>query len=286
MLSARKERYIEALNRLARDGYVNVVSLILSVPIERRNKPLLDRRITGNGTNGYKTKERPTHGGIDFNAGPHAEGYAPEVNFLAEGAKCTRSEFNSSYGNVVDITATIPHRVRGKAGTRMGKVTFRYAHLHNRKVKKGDSVPLWAELGKVGQTGNAHGAHLHFEVWVDGKRINPHDLDYLAPTLDKPTTHVVQKGETYGKISVRYGVSIADLRKWNGWPDTEIPTGAIMWLVEPPAESVPDPAPPERPDEPPHPVEPEPVISLEEFEQLKQQVQDIEAKLAAVKKAL
>lgn len=284
MLNTRIQRYIDAIDRLQNDGFVNIVSLILSVPIERKGMGLLSRCITGKGANGYRTKERPTHNGIDFNAGPHAEGYAPEINFLARNAKCTRSEMHNSYGNVVDITATIPCRVKGKAKT--AKVTFRYAHLHNRKVKKGDSVPLWAELGKVGQTGNAHGAHLHFEVWVDGKRINPHDLDYLAPTLDKPTTHVVQKGETYGKISVRYGVSIADLRKWNGWPDTEIPTGAIMWLVEPPAESVPDPAPPERPDEPPHPVEPEPVISLEEFEQLKQQVQDIEAKLAAVKKAL
>jgi len=284
VLNTRIQRYIDAIDRLQNGGFVNIVSLILSVPIERKGMGLLPRCITGKGANGYRTKERPTHNGIDFNAGPHAEGYAPEINFLARNAKCTRSEMHNSYGNVVDITATIPCRVKGKAKT--AKVTFRYAHLHNRKVKKGDSVPLWAELGKVGQTGNAHGAHLHFEVWVDGKRINPHDLDYLAPTLDKPTTHVVQKGETYGKISVRYGVSIADLRKWNGWPDTEIPTGAIMWLVEPPAESVPDPAPPERPDEPPHPVEPEPVISLEEFEQLKQQVGDIEAKLAAVKKAL
>jgi len=284
VLNTRIQRYIDAIDRLQNGGFVNIVSLILSVPIERKGMGLLPRCITGKGANGYRTKERPTHNGIDFNAGPHAEGYAPEINFLARNAKCTRSEMHNSYGNVVDITATIPCRVKGKAKT--AKVTFRYAHLHNRKVKKGDSVPLWAELGKVGQTGNAHGAHLHFEVWVDGKRINPHDLDYLAPTLDKPTTHVVQKGETYGKISVRYGVSIADLRKWNGWPDTEIPTGAIMWLVEPPAESVPDPAPPERQDEPPHPVEPEPVISLEEFEQLKQQVGDIEAKLAAVKKAL
>lgn len=284
MLHARKERYIGALTRLASDGYVNVVSLILSVPIERKNMGLLTRCITGKGANDYRTPQRPNHSGIDFNAGPHAEGYAPEVNFLANNAQVTRSDFSSSYGNVVDITATIPCRVKGKVST--GKVTFRYAHLHTRAVKKGDTVPLWAELGKLGKTGDAHGAHLHFEVWVDGKRINPHDLDYLAPTMDKPITHIVKEGETYGKISVLYGVPIADLRKWNGWPDTQIPIGATMWLVEPPKESAPNPEPPIRPEEPPHPVEPEPIVSQEDFELLKQRVQEIEAKLAVVKKAL
>lgn len=284
MLEARKQRYIEALGRLQKGGFVNIVSLILSVPIERKGMGLLNRCITGKGKNGYRTKERPNHNGIDFNAGPYAEGYAPEVNFLGHGAKCTRSEMHSSYGNVVDITATIPCKVKGKAKT--AKVTYRFAHLHNRKVKQGDTVPLWAELGKVGQTGNASGAHLHFEVWVDGVRINPHELDYLSPTMDKPTTHVVLPGDTYGKISVLYGVPVADLRRWNGWPDTQIPIGAVMWLVEPPQEPVPEPELPDRPPDPPHPVEPEPEVSVAEFESLKAQVAELAAKLEAMKQAL
>lgn len=284
MLQARKERYIDAMTRLASEGYVNVVSLILAVPIERKNMGLLTRCITGGGSNGYRTKERPNHNGIDFNAGPHAEGYAPEINFLARNAKCTRSEMHNSYGNVVDITATIPCRVKGKAKT--AKVTFRYAHLHNRKVKKGDTVALWQELGNVGKTGNASGAHLHFEVWVDGKRINPHDLDYYDPTADKPTTHIVRSGDTYYTVGQMYGVSVADLRRWNGWPDKKIPVGAVMWLTEPPQESAPDPDLPDRPDEPPHRVEPEPEVSAADFEALKTQVAGLAAKLEAMKQAL
>lgn len=283
MLKARKKRYIDALNRLQNEGYVNVVSLILSVPIERKGMSLLNRCITGKGKNGYRTKERPTHNGIDFNAGPYAEGYAPEVNFLADNAICTRSEQHSSYGNVVDVTATIPCKVKGKAKT--AKVTFRYAHLHNRAVKKGDKVALWAELGKVGQTGNANGAHLHFEVWVDGSRINPHDLDYLSPTAAKPTYHIVKKGDTYAKVGKKYGVPVADLRRWNGWPDKEIPIGAKMWLVEPAKEPVPEPELPDRPEDPPHPVETDDV-SREEYEALLERVAGVEGKLKAVKSAL
>ena len=284
MPNACKQRYIDAVNRLQNGGFVSTVSLILSVPIERKGMGLLNRCITGGGKNGYRTKERPSHNGIDFNAGPYAEGYAPEVNFLRHGAKCTRSELHKSYGNVVDVTATIPCRVKGKAKT--AKVTYRYAHLHNRKAKKGDTVPLWAELGKVGQTGNANGAHLHFEVWVDGVRINPHDLDYLAPTAERPITHTVQRGDTYGKISIIYGVPVVDLRRWNGWPDNQIPVGATMWLVEPPQEPVPEPELPDRPPEPPHPVEPEPEVSAAEFDALKVQVAELAAKLEAMKQAL
>lgn len=56
----------------------------------------------------------------------------------------------------------------------------------------------------------------------------------VALELSPPTQHKVQPGDTYGRISGMYGVSIANLRKWNGWADTQIPVGAMMWLVEPP----------------------------------------------------
>lgn len=284
MLQARKERYIDAMTRLASEGYVSVVSLILAVPIERKNMGLLTRCITGGGSNGYRTKERPNHNGIDFNAGPHAQGYAPMMNYLADGAEVTWSEFHSSYGHVVDVSATIPCRVKGQA--KVARVTFRFAHMHNRTVQKGDKLPLWSSFGTVGSTGESTAAHKHFEVWVDGKRINPHDLEYQVPiVVAKPTTYIVQKGDTYGKVSVMFGVNIADLRRWNGWPDKDIPIGGTMWLVEPP-KPAPEPEPPERPDEPPHSVEPEPEVSAEEFEQLKAQVVELVAKMEALKQAL
>ena len=55
----------------------------------------------------------------------------------------------------------------------------------------------------------------------------------LARTEGRPQRHQVQRNETYGSIGARYGVAVADLRRWNGWPDTEIPAGAWMWLVDP-----------------------------------------------------
>ncbi len=72
---------------------------------------------------------------------------------------------NISYGNFVKID-------HGN-----GYQTL-YAHLKkNLDVKNGQYVEKGQRLGYMGESGNAYGAHLHFEVWKDGVRINP--TEYL-----------------------------------------------------------------------------------------------------------
>ncbi len=52
----------------------------------------------------------------------------------------------------------------------------RYAHLQRKPpLKVGKRVKMGTRLGRVGQTGRASGPHLHFEVWNDGKSINPRE---------------------------------------------------------------------------------------------------------------
>ena len=48
-----------------------------------------------------------------------------------------------------------------------------YAHLSAFSVKVGDRINQGQEIGKVGNTGYTTNPHLHFEVFRDGKRINP-----------------------------------------------------------------------------------------------------------------
>ncbi len=53
-----------------------------------------------------------------------------------------------------------------------------YAHLSKVVVKEGDTVARGQEIGKAGSTGNSTGAHLHFELWIENKRVNP--MDHLT----------------------------------------------------------------------------------------------------------
>jgi len=53
-----------------------------------------------------------------------------------------------------------------------GYVT-RYGHLSEILVRPGQAVRRGDVIGKVGSTGRSTGPHLHYEVFRDGRRVNP-----------------------------------------------------------------------------------------------------------------
>jgi murein DD-endopeptidase MepM/ murein hydrolase activator NlpD len=48
-----------------------------------------------------------------------------------------------------------------------------YGHMSNFAVKAGQKVKRRDIIGYIGQTGKAAGPHVHYEVWRDGKRVDP-----------------------------------------------------------------------------------------------------------------
>jgi murein DD-endopeptidase MepM/ murein hydrolase activator NlpD len=54
-----------------------------------------------------------------------------------------------------------------------GKVRALYCHLSKTAIQAGDQVVVGEVVGAVGATGLATGAHLHFEVQLDGRAIDP-----------------------------------------------------------------------------------------------------------------
>ncbi len=74
------------------------------------------------------------------------------------------------YGNIIDIRHTD------------GLIT-RYAHMSAFApgISPGAPVAEGAVIGRVGMTGRAHGPHVHFEVRIDGKAVDPKPYLALAP---------------------------------------------------------------------------------------------------------
>lgn len=76
------------------------------------------------------------------------------------------SGFSTGYGNEVWIDHGM---IRGQ------RVRTHYAHMQAPGVATGTSLGKGAIVGLVGNTGESFGAHLHFEVEVDGVKVNPRD---------------------------------------------------------------------------------------------------------------
>lgn len=98
-----------------------------------------------------------------------------------------------SYGNMV--------RIR-HADYKSKTLQTRYAHLSSYCVKYGQRVKEGEIIGYSGVTGNVFGAHLHFEVILNGKRTNPLvwlDSDFTTASGQVftycPGEHAVQQPE-------------------------------------------------------------------------------------------
>lgn len=104
------------------------------------------------------------HYGVDFAA---AEG--SDISAVAAGV-VVFSGRRTGFGNVVEIN-------HGN-----GYVT-RYAHNKKNMVAVGDRIERGQTIALVGQSGRATGPHLHLEVFMDGRRINP--LEVISKSRKK-----------------------------------------------------------------------------------------------------
>ena len=58
----------------------------------------------------------------------------------------------------------------------IGKVSVIYAHCNKLYVKEGDKIEQGQEIAEVGSTGNSTGPHLHFEIRLSEKSIDPQKI--------------------------------------------------------------------------------------------------------------
>ena len=58
----------------------------------------------------------------------------------------------------------------------IGEVSIIYAHCNNIYVKEGDKVTQGQEIAEVGSTGNSTGPHLHFEIRISERTVDPQKI--------------------------------------------------------------------------------------------------------------
>ena len=135
-------------------GYLSFLeSFLNSIPIAKPMKSYYLSSKFGSRIDPF-TKEVKTHNGLDF-AGP----YNSRVLAPADG-EVIFTGVRGGFGNSLSIRHA------------NGIITD-YAHLGEVLVKTGDKVKRGDEIGIQGSTGRSTGQHLHLEVRVDNKRVDP-----------------------------------------------------------------------------------------------------------------
>lgn len=111
-------------------------------------------------TSGYGGRADPFGGGSQFHKGIDFDARTGDTVMAVADGVVSFSGVRSGYGNVVEVD-------HGN-----GFVT-RYAHNSRNTVRVGDLVRVGQEIAKAGSTGRSTGAHVHFEVWENGRVHNP-----------------------------------------------------------------------------------------------------------------
>jgi len=107
---------------------------------------------------------RVISGRKDFHAGIDIGGPTGTNIVAAESGRVSYAGYMRGYGNVIILSHD-------------GGYSTVYGHNSVNLVRKGQYVKRGSIIAKLGSTGNATGPHLHFEIRVSGKPVNP--LSYL-----------------------------------------------------------------------------------------------------------
>ena len=157
----RQEAQLGVLENLLFDRKIDNALLPTGMPVAH-----------GYMVSGYGTRTDPISGrqavhlGVDFDVP-----LGSDVLAVAEGV-VSYSDTRSGYGNTIEID-------HGN-----GYMT-RYAHNSRNVVEVGTRVHAGQVVAKVGSSGRSTGPHCHFEVWLNGRPVNP--MAYVRSTRSTRT---------------------------------------------------------------------------------------------------
>jgi murein DD-endopeptidase MepM/ murein hydrolase activator NlpD len=105
----------------------------------------------------------------EFHAGMDIDGERGDLVMAPANGTIVKAGWQGGYGNLIEID-------HGNG------LTTRYGHLSKVEVQVGDSVTRGQLIGLVGSTGRSTGPHLHYELRLNDKAVNPRLLLPPEPT--------------------------------------------------------------------------------------------------------
>jgi murein DD-endopeptidase MepM/ murein hydrolase activator NlpD len=137
-----------------------------------------------NFTSGFGIRSDPFRGRAAMHAGIDLAGPMGTPIYATADGIVGRSEWNNGgYGNLVEID-------HGQG------IQTRYGHLSQRIAQAGQRVHRGDLIGLMGSTGRSTGSHLHYEVRIDGRAVNP------TPFLQSSSTFIALQNRVAQPVAV------------------------------------------------------------------------------------
>ncbi len=114
-------------------------------------------------SSGMGPRRDPVTGGPDYHSGLDIAGERGQPVYATAAGTVRHIGYQGAYGNLI----VLDHGFG---------LESRYGHLLKYQVKAGAKVKRGDIIGQVGATGRATGYHLHYEVFANGRLINPLQL--------------------------------------------------------------------------------------------------------------
>lgn len=108
----------------------------------------------------YGYRKHPIHDKIMFHQGIDLVARKGKPVYATGAGTVETADYEKGYGNRVIIV-------------HLGDVKTLYAHLWLKTVKQGQAVRKGQLIGFVGDTGQVTGPHLHYELWIKDKKVDP-----------------------------------------------------------------------------------------------------------------
>jgi len=140
-------------------------------------------------TSGYGVRSDPFRGAAAMHAGIDLAGpVGTPIYATADGIVSNAGWNSGGYGNLIKVD-------HGRG------IETRYGHLSAILVRPGDRIARGQVIARMGSTGRSTGSHLHYEVRVDGRAVNPipfmKSADYVV-AMQRKSSHVAMESLAIG----------------------------------------------------------------------------------------